>query len=181
MKDETVYSIPCKAVNIIANIIVYIPPNIAPLLLPCIKEWCEYVIVTPEDNKITVFNKGSSKGFIESIPNGGHFAPNSIVGDKALWKKAQNIAKKNNASDTINKATPMFSPFCTANVWLPRYVPSDITSLNHNDIDNIKAIKAKFKLFIARLKFWNASTALNVSVSKDKLVFKGQGLGETRW
>jgi len=27
-----------------------------------------------------------------------------------LWKKAQNIAKKNNASDTINKATPKLIP-----------------------------------------------------------------------
>jgi hypothetical protein len=63
-----------------------------------------------------VFNKGNSKGFIELIPKGGHFAPSSIVGDKALWKKAQNIAKKNNASDTINKATPILSPFCTAKV-----------------------------------------------------------------
>ena len=159
----------------------YIAPYNAPLLLPCIKEWCEYVIVTPEDNNITVFNKGNSKGFIESIPIGGHFAPNSIVGDKALWKNAQNIAKKKNTSDIINKATPILSPFCTAKVWLPKYVPSDIISLNHNDIDNIKAIRAKIKLLIAKLKFWNANTALKVNVNKDKLVFNGQGLGETKW
>jgi len=91
------------------------------------------------------------------------------------------LLKKNSASDTINKATPIFNPFCTANVWLPKYVPSEITSLNHNDIDNIKANKAKVKLLIARLKFWNANTALKVKVNKDKLVFKGQGLGETKW
>ena len=66
-----------------------------------------------------VLSKGSSKGFIASIPIGGHLAPNSIVGDKALWKKAQNIAKKNKPSDTINKATPIFKPLCTANVWFP--------------------------------------------------------------
>ena len=63
------------------------------------------------------------------------------------------MAKKNNASDTINNATPILSPFCTANVWLPKYVPSEITSLNHNDIDNIKAKSANIKLLIARLKF----------------------------
>jgi len=28
----------------------------------------------------------------------------------ALWKKAQKIARKNNASDTINKATPKLIP-----------------------------------------------------------------------
>lgn len=55
-----------------------------------------------------------------SIPIGGHFAPNSIEGDKALWKNAQNIAKKNKASDTINKPTPIFKPFWTAKVWLPK-------------------------------------------------------------
>jgi hypothetical protein len=53
---------------------------------------------------------------IKSIPIGGHFAPNSMVGDKALWKNAQKIAKKNKASETINKATPILSPFCTAKV-----------------------------------------------------------------
>jgi hypothetical protein len=67
-----------------------------------------------------VFNKGNSKGFIESIPIGGHLAPNSIVGDNALWKNAQKIAKKNKASDTINKATPIFKPFWTAKVWFPK-------------------------------------------------------------
>jgi hypothetical protein len=75
----------------------------------------------------------------------------------------------------------MLSPFCTAKVWLPKYVPSDITSLNHNDIDNIRANKANVKLFMAKLKFWKAKTALKVSVNKDKLVFNGQGLGDTRW
>jgi hypothetical protein len=63
-----------------------------------------------------VFNNGNSKGLTEFIPRGGHLAPNSIVGDKALWKNAQKIPKKNSASDIINKATPRLSPFCTANV-----------------------------------------------------------------
>jgi hypothetical protein len=57
-----------------------------------------------------VFNKGNSKGFIAFIPKGGHLAPSSIVGANALWKKAQNIAKKNKASETINKPTPMLRP-----------------------------------------------------------------------
>jgi hypothetical protein len=34
----------------------------------------------------------------------------------SLWKNVQNIAKKNKASETINKATPMFNPLCTARV-----------------------------------------------------------------
>ena len=39
---------------------------------------------TPDDNNITVLSKGSSKGFTATIPIGGHWAPSSIVGDKAL-------------------------------------------------------------------------------------------------
>lgn len=70
----------------------------------------------------TVFNKGNSKGLIGSIPTGGHWAPNSTVGVKAEWKKAQKIAKKNNASDTINNIIPKFIPFCTADVWFPKNV-----------------------------------------------------------
>ena len=50
-----------------------------------------------------MLRRGNSKGFTGSIPIGGHWAPNSTVGVKALWKNAQNIAKKNNASETINK------------------------------------------------------------------------------
>jgi hypothetical protein len=57
-----------------------------------------------------VFNNGNSNALIASIPIGGHCAPNSTVGDKALWKYAQKIAKKNKASLIINKATPIFIP-----------------------------------------------------------------------
>lgn len=68
-----------------------------------------------------------TKGFTGSIPAGGHWAPNSIVGVSALWKNAQKIAKKNKASETINKSTPKFSPFCTARVWFPKKVDLLIT------------------------------------------------------
>jgi hypothetical protein len=63
-----------------------------------------------------VLSSGNSKGSIASIPIGGHIAPNSTAGDKALWKNVQKIAKKNKASDTINKPTPIFNPLCTAKV-----------------------------------------------------------------
>lgn len=128
-----------------------------------------------------MFNNGNSKGFIESIPIGGHLAPSSIVGDKALWKKAQNIAKKNKASDIIKSPTPIFNPLCTAKVWLPKYVPSDITSLNHKDIDKIKLNNAIIKMFNPILKLWKDNIALKVTANKDVLVFKGQGLGDTKW
>ena len=114
-----------------------------------IKKWWPYVTVKPEPNRITVFNKGNSKGSMASIPIGGHIAPNSTLGDRALWKNAQNIARKNKASDTMNNPTPIFNPLCTAKVWLPIYVPSAIISLNHNDIDKTNEIILKIKLFSA--------------------------------
>ena len=89
-----------------------------------------------------MLSNGSSKGLIASTPAGGQWAPNSTVGDKALWKKVQKIAKKNKASLTINNATPMFKPLWTANVWLPWYVASEITSLNQNDIESTTDNKA---------------------------------------
>jgi hypothetical protein len=84
VKDDTVYSTPWNPVNIIANIIVNTKPYKLPFLLPCINEWCAYVTVTPEDNRIIVFNNGNSKGFIACIPNGGHCAPTSTSGLIAL-------------------------------------------------------------------------------------------------
>ena len=142
MNEETLYSTPWNIVNIKANTTVKIVPYNAPDLSPFIRLWWAKVIVAPLDNNITVFNKGNSKGFIGSIPIGGHWAPNSTVGVKALWKNAQNIAKKNKASDTINNITPKFNPFWTARVWLPKNVPSDTMSLNHKAIDEITVAKA---------------------------------------
>jgi len=181
VKDETEYSTPWKAVNITAKIIVNTKPYKDPLLFPCINEWWAYVTVTPDDNKITVFNNGNSKGFIASIPIGGHIAPNSTVGESALWKNVQNIATKNKASDTINNATPRLSPLCTAKVWFPMYVPSDIISLNHNDIDDINVNRANIKKYSALLNEWKDKTLEVVSVNKLILVYMGQGEGETRW
>ena len=100
----------------------YSTPYKALPLAPLIKKWCPYVTVKPEPSNITVFINGNSKGSMASIPIGGHIAPNSTVGDSALWKNVQKIAKKNKASDTINKPTPIFNPLWTASVWLPIYV-----------------------------------------------------------
>jgi hypothetical protein len=44
----------------------------APFQSPFIKAWCPYVTLAPEDNNITVLNKGNSKGFTAIIPMGGH-------------------------------------------------------------------------------------------------------------
>lgn len=128
-----------------------------------------------------MLSNGNSNGLIASIPIGGHWAPNSTVGDKALWKNAQNIAKKNNASETINKATPMFKPLWTANVWLPKYVPSLITSLHQKDIEEISNTKADIQKYPAYGNACIADTPLVVNVNKAKDVNKGQGDGDTKW
>jgi hypothetical protein len=181
VNDATLYSNPWRQVNTTAKKTVITKAYNPAFLSPLINEWCEYVTVTPDDRSIIVFNKGNSKGFIDSIPKGGHFAPNSIVGDNALWKKAQKIAKKNNTSDIINNATPMFKPLCTANVWLPRYVPSEIISLNHKAIEYATPTRVNNKILLLWKNKWNVKAAENVIFNNDMLVLIGQGLGKTKW
>lgn len=130
------YSSPCNPVKINASTTVRIIPNSVPFRLPWINEWCAYVTVAPDDNRIIVFNNGISNGLRGSIPAGGQCAPSSTVGDSALWKYAQKILIKKNTSLTMNNATPRFNPFCTANVWCPKNEPSADTSRNHRIIAN---------------------------------------------
>lgn len=75
----------------------------------------------------------------------------------------------------------MLRPLCTANVWFPRYVASDITSLNHKDIEKIKLIKAEIRKYKANKKPCIVSTVDVVKANKEVLVLIGQGEGETRW
>lgn len=140
-----------------------------------------YFRQTPDDNKRTVLSKGNSKGLIASIPIGGHWAPNSTVGDNALWKKAQNMAKKNSASDNINSATPMFNPLWTANVWLPKYVASLITSRHHKAMDKTTVTKADIKNVLAWVNECIVNTPLVVKVNNAIDVYNGQGDGDTKW
>jgi hypothetical protein len=83
---------------------------------PIIKARCAQVTLTPEDNNITVFNKGKPQGFKTSIPAGGQIQPIATEGAKLQWKKAQKKPKKNITSETINKIIPARNPFCTLSV-----------------------------------------------------------------
>jgi len=80
-------------------------------LFPLIKAWCDQVTVAPEDNKIAVFNNGTSKGLKAWIPTGGQIAPISMAGPSELWKNAQKKLKKKQTSDSINKNIPILNPF----------------------------------------------------------------------
>ena len=69
--------------------------------------------VTPDLNKIAVFNKGTSKGLIAFNPTGPHCMPNSWLGTREESKKDQKKPKKNITSLKINKAIPNFKPSIT--------------------------------------------------------------------
>lgn len=88
-----------------------------------------------------VFKNGIPQGSKVSIPFGGHIQPIWTAGTKLEWKKAQKKAKKNIASETINKTIPKDSPFCTAAVWCPSKVASRTISLNQKN--NIKHVEIK--------------------------------------
>ena len=83
------------------------------------KALCDQVKLTPEDKRITVFNKGKCHGLMISIPNGGHTQPIQIVGAKLEWKNAQKNEKKNITSDKIKSNIPIFNPVWTFLVWWP--------------------------------------------------------------
>jgi hypothetical protein len=84
--------------------------------LPSINLWWAQVTVTPEARSTAVFNNGIAKGFKTEIPVGGQAHPNSVVGDRELWKKAQKKAKKKAISEAINKIIPQRSPLVTWDV-----------------------------------------------------------------
>ena len=86
---------------------------------PSIKEWWLQVTVTPELNKIKVFNKGTCQGLKVWIPTGGQIPPISTVADKLLWKKAQKKDKKKKISEIINNPIPHRIPNSTIPVWIP--------------------------------------------------------------
>lgn len=91
------------------------------------------------------------------------------------------MLKKKSASLTINKPTPIFKPLCTANVWLPWYVPSDIISLNHKDIDDTNSSKAEPNITSTKGKACMVKTPEQVTVKREIQVNIGQGEGDTRW
>ena len=76
------------------NIIVILKAYTKSLRLPDFKLWCAQVTVTPEDNKIIVFNKGTPKALSVNTPTGGHTHPTSGVGTNLLWKKGSKKTKK---------------------------------------------------------------------------------------
>jgi hypothetical protein len=46
--------------------------------------WWAQVTLTPEESKITVFNKGTPKGLKAKMPAGGHSLPSSTLTARLL-------------------------------------------------------------------------------------------------
>ena len=74
----------------------------------------------------------------------------------------------------------MFIPLCTANVWLPRYVASLITSLNQKDIEDISKSKPILKKSCEYRKPCIVKTPEVVRANKEAHVKIGQGDGDTK-
>ena len=68
---------------------------------------------------MAVFNRGIWKGLKGLIPWGGQRDPNSMAGDRLLWKKAQKKDKKKSTSDVINRIIPHRNPTPTFQVCSP--------------------------------------------------------------
>jgi hypothetical protein len=71
-------------------------------------------------NDITIpliINKATLRIASKSLVIRALGCPRSLASiHNALWKNAQNIPKKNNASDTIKRIIPKFIPLCTERV-----------------------------------------------------------------
>ena len=48
-------------------------------------------------------------------------------------------------------------------------------------MDKIKLNNANISIYIALGKLWKLNTAFNVTANRQKLVYIGHGLGETKW
>jgi hypothetical protein len=77
------------------------------------------VTTTPEDNNITVFNRGKAIASKTWMSLGGQVIPINTPGERLKWKNAQKNAKKNIISEVINSNIPD-NTFCwTLKVWWP--------------------------------------------------------------
>ena len=80
---------------------------------------------------MAVLSRGILNGLKGWMPAGGQVAPNSTLGARLEWKKAQKNEKKNNTSDVMNRIIPHWRPTTTREVCIPWYVPSRVVSRHH--------------------------------------------------
>ena len=126
-----------------------------------------------------VFNRGTPNGLNASTPIGGQQLPNSILGAKLLWKKAQKKDKKNITSDTMKRIIPQRRPFSTIELWRPWNLPSRDTSRHHwlQTTSNKNTLKSK----IINNFSWNHETKPDAIPNPAIAANNGQGDSSTKW
>lgn len=179
LNEAIKYSKPCNIKKYTPNNQVIIKLFLANNQLLFNINWWHQVIEIPEDNKITVFNKGTWKGLKEKTPNGGQTDPNSKPGLKLAWKKAQKKEIKKKISLTINNSIPTINPVNTTLVWYPWNVLSRITSRHHTITTIIIKNKEKKTKSISTNK--NILTKPTIIPNLVKPTNKGQGEALTIW
>lgn len=167
------------------------PEKIAPSMIVIISDflaflnffvsisWWDHVILTPDDSKMMVFNKGILIGLNGIIDCGGHDWPSSIVGEILLWKNAQKNEMKKNTSDVMNKIIPVFSPFITMFEWFPWLVDSRWISRHH--IYAIKIVNKIDSVIIGFLILFILDSPVSIRHIAVFDAMSGHGLCSTRW
>lgn len=107
------------------------------------KEWCDHVILSPEEIKIIEFNRGIAIGLKILIPIGGHISPNSMFGEILEWKNAQKNLINSIISEQMNIIILDFNNLIIFNVWFPWNDDSRFKSRHHiiefkNKLNTIK-------------------------------------------
>lgn len=141
--------------------------------------WCAHVTVTPDDNRIIVFNNGISIGLNVLIDFGGQFIPISIDGESLEWKNPQKNEKKNITSDVINKIIPIFIPLVTKFVWFPWNVDSRITS-RHQHAEHSVVRDNPIIIFIISFLYNHITVPRSIVIILIDVKI-GHGLFVTRW
>jgi len=113
------------------------------------------------------------------IPIGGHIIPNSIVGERLLWKKAQKNLIKKKISEIMNKIIPHRRPKITGVVCNPWKAPSREISRHHWYIVNIVIKFPNTNRLISYL--WNHFNNPKTIEKAPIAPVKGQGLKSTKW
>lgn len=144
-------------------------------------EWCDHVIVAPEDSKIIEFSNGILIGLNTLMLTGGQFIPSSILGEILLWKKAQKRLKNNITSERMNMIILLFRRFITVFECVPCIEDSRVRSRHHKNL--FIAMNVVIKINVDFLSLFFLMFAINVIAvaSKERDARIGHGLGDTIW
>jgi len=154
-------------------------PEMPPEWLLSCTAWWDHVTDTPDPSNTAVFSKGTPNLLKGVTPVGGHTPPNSTLGDRLAWKKAQKNLRKNKTSETMNNFIPYRRPDCTTFVWNPIKPDSDITSPHHWTITS--TIKTKPPINRREDFEWNQAKKPEAILKAIKDAIKGQGDSWTKW